>query len=88
MTDRRTGNLPSATTGLIGRADELADAAALLADARLVTVTGCGGVGKSRVALRAAALAEPGYADGAWLVDCSRSGTRRCSATPSPRRCG
>ncbi|QMU69215.1 regulator [Streptacidiphilus sp. P02-A3a] len=71
MTDRRTGNLPSATTELIGRADELADAAALLADARLVTVTGCGGVGKSRVALRAAALAEPGYADGAWLVDCS-----------------
>jgi len=71
MIDRRTGNLPSATTGLIGRTAELADAAALLADARLVTVTGCGGVGKSRVALRAAALAEPGYPDGAWLVDCS-----------------
>jgi len=71
MTDRRTGNLPSATTGLVGRTRELGEAAALLAEARLVTVTGCGGVGKSRVALRAATLAEPLFADGAWLVDCS-----------------
>jgi len=71
MTERRTGNLPSATTELIGRAAELAQTALLLTEARLVTVTGCGGVGKTRLALRAAALAEPRYADGAWLVDCS-----------------
>ena len=71
MVDRRTGNLPAATSELVGRTEELGEAARLLAEARLVTVTGCGGVGKSRVALRAAALAEPRFADGAWLVDCS-----------------
>ena len=71
MTDRSTGNLPSETTSLIGRTEELAEAARLSELTRLVTVVGPGGVGKSRLALRAAALAAPRFNDGAWLVDCS-----------------
>ncbi|QMU76413.1 regulator [Streptacidiphilus sp. PB12-B1b] len=74
MIDRATrsvGNLPSPTTELVGRAGELAETARLLTESRLVTVVGPGGVGKSRLALRAAALAAPGHADGAWVVDCS-----------------
>ncbi|MBC3841626.1 hypothetical protein GXW82_19215 [Streptacidiphilus sp. 4-A2] len=71
MTHHRGGNLPCATTELVGRGGELAEAGRLLRGCRLVTVVGCGGVGKSRLALRAAELAGPGFADGAWLVDCS-----------------
>jgi len=71
MTDRSTGNLPSETTSLIGRSAELAEAERLSELTRLVTVVGPGGVGKSRLALRAAALAAPRFDDGAWLVDCS-----------------
>ncbi|PGH51350.1 AAA family ATPase [Streptomyces sp. Ru87] len=49
------GGLPAELTRFVGRRTELAGLARLLDDARLVTVTGCGGVGKSRLALRAAA---------------------------------
>ncbi|MFJ6620239.1 ATP-binding protein [Kitasatospora sp. NPDC091335] len=63
------GRLPAEVTGFVGRQDELAELAGLLASARLVTVTGPGGVGKSRLALRAAVLAAGPFPDGAWLVD-------------------
>ncbi|MEU1285534.1 regulator [Kitasatospora sp. NPDC005856] len=56
-------------TGFVGRQEELAALAALLSSARLVTVTGPGGVGKSRLALRAAARAAGAFPDGTWLVD-------------------
>src|SRR5690606_41637793 len=46
-----------------------ARAARLLGEARLVTMTGAGGVGKTRLALRAAARAVPDFPDGVWLVD-------------------
>jgi predicted ATPase/DNA-binding CsgD family transcriptional regulator len=71
LTQRRPGELPSEVTGFVGRRAELAQLAALLETARLVTVTGPGGVGKTRVSLRAAALAEAGYADGVCLVELS-----------------
>ncbi|MBD0671828.1 regulator, partial [Streptomyces sp. CBMA156] len=61
--------MPAEVTGFVGRQDELAELAGLLASARLVTVTGPGGVGKSRLALRAAVLAAGPFPDGAWLVD-------------------
>ncbi|MFI8458345.1 ATP-binding protein [Kitasatospora sp. NPDC085464] len=63
------GRLPAEVTGFVGRQRELAELARLLATARLVTVTGPGGVGKSRLALRAAARAGGGFPDGTWLVD-------------------
>ena len=62
---RQQGQLPVETTGFIGREAELSRLGALLGQARLVTVTGPAGVGKTRVALRAAARAAPGFADGA-----------------------
>ncbi|MFI6155420.1 ATP-binding protein [Kitasatospora sp. NPDC051170] len=63
------GRLPAEVTGFVGRRRELSELAALLAGARLVTVTGPGGVGKSRLALRAAARAAGAFPDGTWLVD-------------------
>uniref|UniRef100_UPI000670A8C4 AAA family ATPase n=1 Tax=Kitasatospora sp. MY 5-36 TaxID=1678027 RepID=UPI000670A8C4 len=63
------GRLPAELTGFVGRRGELTELAGLLATARLVTVTGPGGVGKSRLALRAAARAADAFPDGTWLVD-------------------
>ncbi|MGH3291535.1 MAG: ATP-binding protein [Trebonia sp.] len=70
-TGRQHGQLPVETTGFIGREAELARLSSLLEQARLITVTGPGGVGKSRIALRAAAVAAPGFADGVCLVELS-----------------
>ncbi|MFJ3219423.1 ATP-binding protein [Kitasatospora sp. NPDC086801] len=64
-----SGRLPAEVTGFVGRQRELAELAGLLAGARLVTVTGPGGVGKSRLALRAAARATGAFPDGTWLVE-------------------
>ncbi|MET7274799.1 regulator [Streptomyces flaveolus] len=61
------GNLPLELDVFVGRAAELAGLARALAAARLVTVTGAGGVGKSRLAARAAARCAP--RDGVWRVD-------------------
>ena len=56
-------------TGFVGRQRELAGLDGLLRTARLVTVTGPGGVGKTRVALRAAARACCRFADGVYLAE-------------------
>jgi predicted ATPase/DNA-binding winged helix-turn-helix (wHTH) protein len=63
------GNLPAEVTALIGRGTELAAASALLAQARLVTLVGPGGVGKTRLALAAAGAAAAQFAGGAWVVE-------------------
>ena len=66
------GRFPhDAFTDFVGRQDELAGIAALLADSRLVTIVGPGGVGKTRVALVAAAQAAASYPDGPWIVELS-----------------
>ncbi|GAA2288306.1 BTAD domain-containing putative transcriptional regulator [Nonomuraea roseoviolacea subsp. roseoviolacea] len=62
-------NLPAPVSRLIGRDDAVAEVAALLADERLVTLTGSGGVGKTRLALEVAHRLSGAYADGAWLVE-------------------
>src|SRR5262249_4143275 len=62
-------NLPAPLSDLIGRAGAVAEARALLETARLVTLTGPGGVGKTRLALEAAAGRVAAYADGVWLVE-------------------
>ncbi|MFS8199908.1 ATP-binding protein [Streptomyces sp. CWNU-52B] len=69
--NRRRGNLPSESNTFVGRTSELARMSALLESARLLTLTGPGGVGKSRLALRAAQLAQPAFPGGAWLVELS-----------------
>jgi non-specific serine/threonine protein kinase len=61
----------SGITDFVGRESELAEIARLLERARLVTVAGPGGVGKTRVALAAAAAAADAFADGAWIVELS-----------------
>jgi predicted ATPase/DNA-binding NarL/FixJ family response regulator len=65
------GQLPAERTGFVGREAELAKVAALLENSRLVTLTGIGGVGKTRVAVRAAQRAQARYADGVRLVELS-----------------
>ncbi|MFE0738850.1 BTAD domain-containing putative transcriptional regulator [Streptomyces sp. NPDC058855] len=62
-------NLPAQHTELIGRAAALADLHTALTAHRLVTLTGPGGVGKTRLALEAATRAAPAFPDGTWLVE-------------------
>ncbi|MEV0095900.1 NB-ARC domain-containing protein [Streptomyces sp. NPDC050738] len=59
------------TTSFIGRGSELVATRRALADHRLVTLTGTGGVGKSRLALRAAEEVRGTYSDGVWWADLS-----------------
>ncbi|WP_062996836.1 protein kinase domain-containing protein [Nocardia mikamii] len=68
-TSARRGNLPAEVTGFINRRAELAEVRNVLSASRLVTLTGVGGVGKTRLALRAAASRESGFAGGAWLAE-------------------
>jgi predicted ATPase/DNA-binding CsgD family transcriptional regulator len=69
VASRRTGNLPADVTVLVGRRRELAEIRGLLQQARLVTLTGVGGVGKTRLALRVAADAHRAFPDGVWLAE-------------------
>ena len=62
-------NLPLQLTSFVGRADELAEVAELVARHRLLTVTGVGGSGKTRLSLQAAGLVATDFKHGAWLVD-------------------
>ena len=66
--DRGQGALPVETSTFIGRADELARVKECLTRSRLVTLTGIGGVGKTRIALRVAAEQASGVAGGVRLV--------------------
>jgi predicted ATPase/DNA-binding CsgD family transcriptional regulator len=65
----RLGNLPAEATSFIGRRRELGEIRKKLTTARLVSLVGPGGVGKTRLALRIAADLGRGFADGAWLVE-------------------
>ncbi|MGW1023528.1 ATP-binding protein [Streptomyces sp. NPDC002577] len=63
----KPGNLSIELSTFVGRAAELEELRGALEAERLVTVTGVGGVGKSRLAARAASIAEP--RDGVWMVE-------------------
>ncbi|MFO7571982.1 MAG: BTAD domain-containing putative transcriptional regulator [Gaiellaceae bacterium] len=65
-------NLPVELTGFVGRERELAEAGRLLAEHRLVTLTGVGGAGKTRLALHVAASTLGAYADGCWLAELAK----------------
>ena len=62
-------NLPAPLTSFVGREHELNDIAELLRGHRLVTLTGVGGAGKTRLALEAATRQIGAWAGGVWLVD-------------------
>jgi predicted ATPase/DNA-binding CsgD family transcriptional regulator len=66
---RRLGNLPAEATSFIGRRRELAAIKKQLTAARLVSLIGPGGVGKTRLAIRTATDLGRGFSDGAWLVE-------------------
>jgi predicted ATPase len=63
------GNLPRRLEPLIGREAELSQIGALLAEASLVTLTGPGGIGKTRLAIEVARQAAGAHADGAWIAE-------------------
>lgn len=65
----RRGDLPAELTSFVGRRAELATAKRLIGESRLVTLTGAGGVGKTRLAVRLASQLGRAFEDGVWLVD-------------------
>jgi predicted ATPase len=67
--DAPGGNLPRRATSFVGRDGELVGVAAAVASAPLVTLTGVGGVGKSRLALEVADRDRERFPDGAWLCE-------------------
>jgi predicted ATPase len=73
LVGRRGGSLPPIDEELIGRVDELAAVWDGLSRARLVTLVGVGGMGKTRLALEVAAGAVDAFADGVWWVDLSNA---------------
>ena len=66
---RRNHNLPHALTRFIGREREIAQVQQLLGTTRLLTLTGTGGCGKTRLAFEIGAQRVDAYADGVWLVE-------------------
>jgi predicted ATPase/class 3 adenylate cyclase len=67
--DSFLGNLPLHVSSFIGREHQIERGIEALASSRVVTLTGVGGVGKTRLALQLAAEVLPGFRDGAWLVE-------------------
>ncbi|GAB2832390.1 ATP-binding protein [Lentzea nigeriaca] len=65
----KAGNLPLELTSFVGRRREVAETKQMLSASRLVTLTGVGGVGKSRLALRVATQLQRAFDDGVWLVE-------------------
>ena len=66
---RRKTNLPQVSTSFVGRELEIAQIKQLLPAARLITLTGTGGIGKTRLALQAVAEMSDSFAGGVWFVD-------------------
>jgi predicted ATPase/class 3 adenylate cyclase len=61
--------LPVQLTSFVGRGAQISEVRQLLADNRLVTLTGAGGVGKTRLAVQVAAVLADQFGDGVWYVD-------------------
>jgi predicted ATPase len=67
--DASPNNLPAQLSSFVGREDAVTDIVRVLREKRLVTLTGVGGVGKTRLALQVAAEVLPRFRDGAWLCE-------------------
>lgn len=72
--DQRLSNLPQQLTSFIGRERELTEIATLLSNSRLLTLTGAGGCGKTRLALELAGQRLEDFSDGAWPVELAALG--------------
>lgn len=83
--DTPNGNVPHALSPLIGREDELAEIAERVRRQRLTTLTGPGGIGKTRLALAIAQSLADEYRDGVWFVALE---SVRAGAGPPPDRAG
>jgi len=70
-------NLPAELGTFVGRADDLERGARLVGESRLVTFTGAGGCGKTRLARQVAARVAERFAGGVWWVSCRHSPTVR-----------
>lgn len=68
---RAEGNLPVPVTRFVGRRDDVTRLRRLLQESRLVTLTGVGGVGKTRLALELARQVRRAFPGGTWMVDLS-----------------
>jgi non-specific serine/threonine protein kinase len=62
-------HLPAPVSSFVGRTQELVDVRTLLGTTRLLTLTGTGGVGKTRLAIEAARSVQMEFADGVWLIE-------------------
>ena len=80
-----SNNLPIQGTSFIGRESEIAECRALLGQTRLLTLTGSGGCGKTRLALQVAERSLAEYPDGVWFADLApvREGARVAQAVAS-----
>ncbi len=67
--DTVPGNIPAPTTSFIGREAQIDELVDLVGEQRLVTLTGVGGVGKTRLSIQVAAELTERFADGVWLVE-------------------
>jgi predicted ATPase/DNA-binding SARP family transcriptional activator/Tfp pilus assembly protein PilF len=65
------GKFPHALTELIGREEDVVQVLEMLANTRLLTLTGSGGIGKTSLAMRIAAESASRFRDGAWFVECA-----------------
>ena len=77
-------NLPMQLTSFVGREKELAEALRLLERTRILTLTGPGGTGKTRLALQIAAEVADEFRDGAFFVDLGLDQRSRGGALPGP----
>jgi hypothetical protein len=84
----RPNNLPAELTSFVGRRKQLSEVKRLLTQTRLLTLTGSGGAGKTRLALRAAVEMARSFPDGVWLVSLASIDdppARPCNAGGDPR---
>ena len=80
-------NLPVSTTSFVGREREIAAIKELLTTTRLLTLTGSGGVGKTRLALQVGADLLEAFPDGIWFVDCAALSEQLRTCTADAAAC-